>query len=63
MSFALRSNALLTHCQMSCFPEMYTKMGIHNHRSCASNIAEAMQPYGMGSYLEVTDPFNLFQNT
>ncbi|KAF2724068.1 hypothetical protein K431DRAFT_164764 [Polychaeton citri CBS 116435] len=50
---------------MSCFPEMYEKEGFKkgDHRSCATNIAEAMKPYGMGSYLEVTDPFNLFQNT
>ncbi|KAK4552813.1 hypothetical protein LTR86_010147 [Recurvomyces mirabilis] len=48
---------------MSCFPEMYAKKGIHNHRSCASNIAEVMRPYGMSSHLEVTDPFNIFQNT
>lgn len=39
---------------MSCFPEMYLKQGIKNHRSCASNIAEVMEPYGMKSYLEVT---------
>ena len=48
---------------MSCFPEMYEKKGIKHHRSCASNIAEVMKPYGMGSYVEVTDPFNIFQNT
>ncbi|KAK5112133.1 hypothetical protein LTR62_004476 [Meristemomyces frigidus] len=48
---------------MSCFPEMYTKKGIQGHRSCATNMAEVMLPYGMGSYLEVTDPFNIFQNT
>ncbi|KAK8198509.1 hypothetical protein M8818_006376 [Zalaria obscura] len=48
---------------MSCFPELYEKEGIKGHRSCASNIAEVMEPYGMGSYLEVTDPFNIFQNT
>ncbi|KAF2169791.1 hypothetical protein M409DRAFT_20206 [Zasmidium cellare ATCC 36951] len=56
---------------MSCFPEMYSKQGIKNHRSCASNIAEVMAPYGMNNYLEVTvangfldqDPFNIFQNT
>lgn len=33
---------------------MYTKQGIKNHRSCASNIAEVMEPYGMKDYLEVT---------
>lgn len=44
---------------MSCFPELYEKMGLKNHRSCAGNIAEVMKPYGMNSYLEVTDPFNI----
>ncbi|KAK4903966.1 hypothetical protein LTR49_026491, partial [Elasticomyces elasticus] len=29
----------------------------------ADNIAEVMKPYGMGSYMEVTDPFNIFMNT
>ncbi|PNS16708.1 Ubiquitin-activating enzyme E1-like [Sphaceloma murrayae] len=48
---------------MSCFPELYEKRGFTGHRSCASNIAEAMAPYGMRSHLEVTDPFNIFQNT
>lgn len=48
---------------MSCFPEMYEKLGKKGHRSCATNIAEAMEGYGMTSYLEVTDPFNIFQNT
>lgn len=41
---------------MSCFPEMFEKQGIKNHRSCATNIAEVMERYGMRSYLEVTDP-------
>lgn len=48
---------------MSCFPELYKKKGIENHRSCASNIAEVMKSHGMDSYLDVTDPFNIFQNT
>ncbi|KAF4552095.1 Hypothetical protein D9617_11g009430 [Elsinoe fawcettii] len=48
---------------MSCFPEMYQKLGLEGHRSCASNIAEVMAPHGMRSYLDVTDPFNIFQNT
>ncbi|KAL9625550.1 MAG: hypothetical protein Q9160_000263 [Pyrenula sp. 1 TL-2023] len=48
---------------MSCFPEMYKEAGQSGHRSCAANIAEVMAPYGMKSYLEVTDPFNIFQNT
>ncbi|KAK6439045.1 hypothetical protein LTR95_004743 [Oleoguttula sp. CCFEE 5521] len=48
---------------MSCFPKMYEKAGVKGHRSCAGNIVEAMEPYGMKSYLDVTDPFNIFQNT
>lgn len=48
---------------MSCYPELYEKAGRPGHRSCAANIAEVMAPYGMKSYLEVTDPFNIFQNT
>lgn len=48
---------------MSCFPEMYEKKGRPGHRSCATNIAEVMRPYGMSSHLEVTDPFNIFRNT
>ena len=44
---------------MSCFPELYEKKGVKDHRSCATNIAEVMKPYGMESYLEVTDPFNV----
>ena len=38
-------------------------MGQPGHRSCATNIAEAMKKYGMESWLDVTDPFNIFQNT
>lgn len=51
---------LLTCDKMSCFPELYTKLGIENHRSCASNIAEVMKPYGetrdfgAGSWLVLT---------
>jgi uncharacterized protein len=30
---------------MSCFPEMYEKLGRKGHRSCATNIAEVMKPY------------------
>ncbi|KAI7603147.1 hypothetical protein KC319_g22171, partial [Hortaea werneckii] len=48
---------------MSCFPKMYEKEGIKGHRSCAGNISEAMAPYGMNGVLDVTDPFNIFQNT
>lgn len=48
---------------MSCYPELYCSKGLKDHRSCATNIAEVMKPYGMSSYLEATDPFNIFQNT
>ena len=50
---------------MACNPAFYKAMGLHEHRSCAENIAEAMKPWGMQSYLEATsvDPFNVFQNT
>jgi len=48
---------------MSCFPKMYEDAGIKGHRSCATNIAEVMQPYGMKDWMGVTDPFNIFQNT
>lgn len=44
---------------MSCMPELYAKKGLKDHRSCASNIAEVMKPYGMKSHLEVTDPYVL----
>lgn len=40
----------------SCYPELYERRGCKGHRSCATNIAEVMKPYGMRSYLEVTDP-------
>ena len=39
---------------MSCFPKMYEKEGIKGHRSCAGNISEAMQPYGMNGVWDVT---------
>lgn len=47
---------------ISCFPEMYEKLGRKGHRSCATNIAEVMKPYGMKSHLEVTDPFNILRS-
>ncbi|TKA49928.1 hypothetical protein B0A55_13568 [Friedmanniomyces simplex] len=47
----------------SCFPEVYEREGHPNHRSCAGNIAEVMQPFGMRNHLEVIDPFNIFMNT
>ena len=48
---------------MLCFPEIYEKLGLKGHRSCAANFAQVMEPYGMKSHLEVTDAFNIFQNT
>lgn len=48
---------------MSCFPALYEKKGIHGHRSCAQNIFEAMQHFGMKNALEIAEPFNIFQNT
>lgn len=48
---------------MSCYPDLYTKKGLHGHRSCAQNIFEAMQAFGMKHLLEIAEPFNIFQNT
>lgn len=50
---------------MACNPAFYAAMGLSGHRNCAENIAEAMKPWNMQSYLEATkvDPFNVFQNT
>ncbi|KAF2727409.1 hypothetical protein EJ04DRAFT_395776, partial [Polyplosphaeria fusca] len=48
---------------MSCYPDLYKKKGLHEHRSCALNIFEAMQKYGMGHILDIAEPFNIFQNT
>lgn len=48
---------------MSCFPDLYKKKGLHEHRSCAQNIFEAMQSFGMKDILEIAEPFNIFQNT
>lgn len=49
---------------MTCSPEFYEKYyGLHDHRSCNVNIAEAMAPYGITSRLQLPDPFNLFQDS
>ncbi|KAL8826430.1 MAG: hypothetical protein Q9191_003802 [Dirinaria sp. TL-2023a] len=65
--FKLIADACHTHDMtfMACNPAFYQAMGLKGHRSCAENIAEAMKPWGMQSYLEATsvDPFNVFQNT
>lgn len=53
-----------------CYPELYEKEGLSNHRACASNISEAMTlaKYWPATrdkmdHKEVPDPFNVFQNT
>ncbi|KAK5140610.1 hypothetical protein LTR04_002908, partial [Oleoguttula sp. CCFEE 6159] len=49
---------------MSCNPSLYEQQGLHGHRSCAENIAEVMEPYGLSlGDIRGTDPFNVFQNT
>lgn len=48
---------------MTCSPEFYARYGLHDHRSCNVNIAEAMAPYGIKSRLQLPDPFNLFQDS
>jgi uncharacterized protein YcgI (DUF1989 family) len=63
--FRLVADTVKTHdmLYMACNPGFYKRLGQEGHRSCATNIAEAMERFGMESYLEVTDPFNIFQNT
>jgi hypothetical protein len=48
---------------MCCNPGLYEKKGVKDHRACATNISEAMREHGLGSWLDVPDPFNIFQNT
>ncbi|KIW96007.1 uncharacterized protein Z519_03073 [Cladophialophora bantiana CBS 173.52] len=48
---------------MACNPGFYARRGQPIHRSCATNVAEAMKPWGMEHWSEVVDPFNIFQNT
>ena len=63
--FRIVADTVKTHDMlfMACNPGFYKRLGQEGHRSCATNIAEAMKGFGMESYLEVTDPFNIFQNT
>src|SRR2546429_8956812 len=68
--FKLTADTVKTHDMlfMACNPGLYRRLGWgagqqKEHRSCATNIAEAMRPWGMQSWMEVTDPFNIFQNT
>lgn len=51
---------------MSCNPGFYDDLGLHGHRSCAENLAEAMAAAGHAEQvgrLDLPDPLNLFQNT
>ena len=54
---------------MACNPGFYAEMGLKGHRSCAENLAEAMEHAGYGGgrrsedILDLPDPWNLFQNT
>ena len=48
---------------MCCNPGFYEKKGVKHHRACATNVAEVMREHGLSSWIEVPDPFNLFQNT
>src|SRR5271154_5145504 len=63
--FQLVADTCKTHDMLycACNPGFYRRRGLEGHRSCATNIAEAMTPFGMKTYLEVIDPFNIFQNT
>lgn len=56
---------------MACNPGFYARLGKPEHRSCASNVAEAMNEFLDQSkgehagfeWYQVHDPFNIFQNT
>ena len=61
---------------MACNPSFYEKKGKNGHRSCATNMAEAMNSWlssdkaaGLDEerrkfeWWDVHDPFNVFQNT
>jgi uncharacterized protein YcgI (DUF1989 family) len=63
--FKLVADTVKTHdmLYMACNPGFYKRLGQDGHRSCATNVAEAMASWGMESWLEVVDPFNVFQNT
>lgn len=46
-----------------CDPEVYVqRFGLHNHRSCRTNLAEAMADKNI-PYAYLPDPVDLFQNT
>jgi uncharacterized protein YcgI (DUF1989 family) len=63
--FKLVADTVKTHdmLYMACNPGFYRRLGQEGHRSCAANVAEAMAQWGMKSWSEVVDPFNVFQNT
>ncbi|KAJ9622544.1 hypothetical protein H2204_011557 [Knufia peltigerae] len=63
--FTLTADTVKTHdlSFMACNPGFYSRQGEPDHRSCATNFAEAMGPWGMKHWSEVIDPFNVFQNT
>jgi uncharacterized protein YcgI (DUF1989 family) len=47
----------------ACDPTRYeTYFGIHGHRNCQENLAEALAGHGVDP-LEIRDPFNIFQNS
>jgi uncharacterized protein len=59
---------------MACNPSFYKKLRREGHRSCAENVAEAMNVAGFTGaggegegrgfeWSDVHDPFNVFQNT
>ena len=61
---------------MACNPSFYERKGKNRHRSCAGNVAEAMDEAGFRGdgageggegrkfeWWDVHDPFNVFQNT
>ena len=63
--FTLVADTVKTHdlLFMACNPGFYARDGEPGHRSCATNVAKAMAPWGMKHWSEVIDPFNVFQNT
>lgn len=63
--FSLVADTVKTHdmLYMACNPGFYARRKQPGHRSCATNFAEALAPWGMRHWSEVIDPFNVFQNT
>ena len=46
-----------------CDPVVYEqRFGMKGHRSCSTNLYEAMQGYGI-AYAKIPEPFNFFQNS